>query len=266
MGGLRYIADSLAPAVDLVFPPRCPGCGQGVASQTGLCRDCWDTLSFPPPGACRTCFARRHAATFAQRDWQCAPCLAASLPYDGIYPATLYGEVSRRLVLAYKHGRKIALAKMMGRMMAAAIPPDTDRLLVPVPLHRWRLWQRGFNQSVLLAQELRRLQGGTVLVDGLVRMRPTPSLGSSGRVERAAIMSKAIGVNPRRRLRLQGASVLLIDDVYTSGATTLACANALREAGVAHVAVACFALTPMGSLDTPSGMEIWRDDSVMAEG
>ena len=192
--------------------------------------------------------------------------MAASLPYDGIYPATLYGEVSRRLVLAYKHGRKITLAKMMGRMMAAAIPPETDRLLVPVPLHRWRLWQRGFNQSVLLAQEVWRLQGGAVMVDGLVRMRPTPSLGSLSRDERATVMSEAIGVNSRRRLQLQGASVLLIDDVYTSGATTLACANALREAGVAHVAVACFALTPMGTLETRPTRQIWRDGSVTAEG
>ena len=144
-------------------------------------------------------------------------------------------------MLNLKHGRKIALAPMMARQIAARLPEmEGEWLAVPVPLHRTRLWHRGFNQSALIARELSRLGKGDLLVDGLIRYKRTPSRGGLGRMERAKVLEGAIRANPARHTRMAGSKVLLVDDVLTSGATTGACVAALRQAGVLQVQIACF--------------------------
>jgi len=144
-------------------------------------------------------------------------------------------------VLNFKHGRRIALAPMLARLIAARLPVlEGDWLAVPVPLHRWRLWRRGFNQSALLAREVAGLAGTGVLVDGLLRTIPTPPLGGLGRVQRAQALRGAIAANPRRAAMLKGANIVLVDDVLTSGATSGACVTALRQAGARQVKIACF--------------------------
>lgn len=128
-------------------------------------------------------------------------------------------------------------------MIAAQLPDEVGPgwLVVPVPLHRWRLWSRGFNQSALLAHELAKRSGANLLVDGLTRTKRTPTLGGLGRNARARALSGAIGVNPARANQLAGAKVLLVDDVLTSGATSDACVRALKRAGAERVVIACFA-------------------------
>jgi ComF family protein len=156
-------------------------------------------------------------------------------------------------VLAFKHGRRIALAPLLARLVAARLPQlDGEWLAVPVPLHRLRLWRRGFNQSALLAREIARLSGAQVLVDALVRRKATPVLGGLGRKARARALSGAIAANPRRADRLKGARVLLVDDVMTSGATSHACVSALKRAGAEKVVVACFARVLDEALDHAS--------------
>lgn len=146
-------------------------------------------------------------------------------------------------MLAFKHGHRIALAPMLARLIAAQLPPEVGEgwLVVPVPLHRWRLWSRGFNQSALLARELVNASGAELLVDGLVRTKRTPTLGGLGRKARSRALSGAIAVNTRTANRLRGARVLLVDDVLTSGATSDACVGVLKRAGADKVVVACFA-------------------------
>ena len=115
------------------------------------------------------------------------------------HAATLYNDASRKLILAYKHGGRIALAPLLARLMAARLPDpaefDSRPLLVPVPLHRWRLWQRGFNQAALLAQELTKLGKGELQVDLLTRQKRTPSLGGLGREARERALAGAIAIN-----------------------------------------------------------------------
>lgn len=239
---------ALAPIVDLVFPLRCPLCGEGLAAQDGLCAACWGELAIPGEPCCATC--QRPFAEGLPDGAQCAPCLGNPPVHDGIAAATLYTEGSRRLVLAFKHGRRIALAPLLARLILpklAAVGPDW--LVVPVPLHRWRLWRRGFNQSALLAQDIARSKGAALLVDGLLRRKSTPMLGGLGRAARMRALSGAIAVNPSRASRIKGASILLVDDVLTSGSTSEACVKALKRAGAERVVIACFARVLDEALD-----------------
>ena len=231
----------LEPIVDLVFPPRCPLCGAGLAAQTGLCAACWAGLAVPGEPCCATC--QRPLASDIAAGSICAPCLAQSPRHDGIAAGTLYNDTSRRLILALKHGHRIALAPLLARLIAVQLPGEIGPgwLIVPVPLHRWRLWSRGFNQSALLARELAASTGAELLVDGLIRIKRTPTLGGLGRTARARALSGAITLNRRQSKRLHGAKVLLIDDVLTSGATSDACIRVLKRGGVQVVVLGCFA-------------------------
>jgi len=236
----RLVSETFAPLVDLIYPPRCPLCGDALAAQKGLCFPCWETLSIPGEPACNRC-QRPFADDEAVSGLTCAPCLAHPPKHDGIAAGTLYNDTARKLVLNFKHGRKIALAPMLARLIAARLPRlEGDWLAVPVPLHRFRLWRRGFNQSALLAREISKLSGTHLLVDGLVRPRATPALGGLGKVERAKTLKGAITAHSRHREALKGANVLLVDDVLTSGATSNACVSVLKQAGAQKVVIACF--------------------------
>jgi ComF family protein len=235
------LRDALAPLVDLVYPLRCPLCGASIGAQTGLCGDCWAELRIPGEPACACC-QRPFGAAQVEEGAVCAPCLANPPRHDGIAAGTLYGEGSRKLVLAFKHGRRIALAPMLARLIVARLPLlEGEWLVVPVALHRWRLWSRGYNQAALLAREVARLTAQRLLVDALVRTKRTPKLGGLGRKARARMLSGALTLDPNAAAAIRGAQVILVDDVLTSGATSDACVLTLKQAGAAKVVVACFA-------------------------
>ena len=253
-------AQALAPAVDLVFPPRCPLCGTGLSAQAGLCAECWSALVFPAEPWCALCqrpFGDGGGAM--ERGAICGPCLAAPPRHDGVAAATLYNDASRRLVLAFKHGGRISLAPFMARLMAARLTTvqtmiggdDLPWLIVPTPLHRWRLWRRGFNQAAVLAREIAQLHGAQLEVDMLERRKRTPPLGGLSRAARARALSGAITVRAARGDRLRGANVVLVDDVLTSGATSQACVSALKRGGAKRVTVCCFARV-LNELTAPS--------------
>lgn len=237
----HQIRDGLAPLVDLIYPPRCPLCSEAMATQSGVCSGCWSGLVIPGEPYCSLCqrpFDGEHMGS----DAICGPCLENPPRHDGIAAATLYNDASRKLVLAFKHGGRIALADMLARLVAAKVPKtDEPCLVVPVPLHRWRLWRRGFNQSALLARSVSKLIHGELALDVLVRHKSTPLLAGTGKAARKRILSGAISVPERARPKVKGRTVLLVDDVLTSGATSEACVSVLKRAGASKVVVACFA-------------------------
>lgn len=233
----RELREGVAPVVDFVYPPRCPVCGSATLDQRGLCAQCWAGLEIPGQPACSSCQIPIEIEDAAL----CKACSVAPPSHDGIVAATFYNDVSRQLVLALKHGRRIALAPMMARLIAARLPAsDPPAILVPVPLHRWRLWKRGFNQAALIAKELSRLNRGELCVDGLVRVRRTPSLGGLGAAQRAEALHGSVRLGSAGEGRIAGRAVVLVDDVLTSGATSRECVRVLKAGGAQSVTIACF--------------------------
>ena len=236
----KHLRDGAAPVVDLVYPPRCPACGDAIGEHGGLCQECWSGLAIPGDPSCSLC-QRPFGEGASEQERICAPCLGKKPIHDGIAAGTLYTDVSRKLVLGFKHGRKIGLAPLLARLIAARVPPGpVGRLIVPVPLHRWRLWTRGFNQAALLGRELERAGRGRLVVDALERTRATPSLGGMGAKARAKVLGGAIKVRATMVAQLEGRDILLVDDVLTSGATSEACVRALKRAGAKSVVICCF--------------------------
>jgi len=234
------LAAALRPLVDLVLPPRCPGCGGLVRDDLQFCADCWGKLRFISDPACTAC-----GKPFAQgrdADLVCAECLAHPPLHDGICAAVLYDDLSRAIVLRLKHGGKIGLARLVARHLERHLPVDADdAVLVPVPLHRWRLWRRGFNQSILIARALGKPRGLPVETDVLRRIRATPPLKGMTRRQRAVAVRGVFSVPDEQRARIAGRHVLLVDDVYTTGATANACVKLLKRAGAARVTIFCWA-------------------------
>ncbi len=240
----RSVHEALKPAIDLLYPPRCPLCGDAIAEQKGLCAVCWSELVIPTDPSCASCQRPFRDGTFDSGEGaaQCAPCLAQPPRHDGIAAGTIYNDASRKLVLAFKHGRRIALGNMLANLMVARLPElDGEWIVVPVPLHYSRLWMRGFNQAALLAAQIAKHAKQPLIVDGLRRTKRTNALGGLGRKDRERMLAGAISVSLRHVAKLEGRNIVLVDDVLTSGATSEACVKALKKAGANKVIVSCFA-------------------------
>jgi len=225
--------------VDVVLPPRCLACGVEIEGQGGrghLCPVCWASLAFVAPPFCACCGFPFPLPV--GEGTLCAACLARQPAFDAARAALVYDDASRPLVLGFKHGDRTHAAAAFAAWMARAgadLLREGD-LVVPVPLHRRRLFARRYNQAALMAAALARLAGLAHVPDALVRRRPTPSQGGLGREARFANVQGAFAVRPSRTARMQGSCVILVDDVMTTGATLEACATALRKAGAARVA------------------------------
>ncbi len=226
------------------LPPRCAGCGTPVAEDHRFCAACWSSLRFIAPPWCAGCnvpfaFDRGEGA-------RCAACLQDPPRHAGVRAAVAYGPVARDLALRLKYGGRIAFAQTMALRMRRLVPADAA-LLVPVPLHRWRIWSRGFNQAALIGDALSILSGVPQDRDMLTRPRRTALLRGLGGRQRAAAVTGAFAVETKARLK--GKTVVLVDDVYTSGATADACTRVLLRAGARSVTILCWARVLSGERD-----------------
>ncbi|MBD8619865.1 ComF family protein [Sphingomonas sp. CFBP 13728] len=220
----------------IALPPRCPGCGVPVAEDHRFCAPCWTSLRFLGPPWCAGC--NRPFAFDRGEEALCALCLVTPPRHAGVRAAVAYGPVARDLALRLKYGGRIAFAETMARQMRRLLPAGID-LLIPVPLHRWRLWSRGFNQAALIADAVAELSGVAHDREVLVRSRRTVPLRGLGGKQRSKAVARAFVVSDKERVR--GRTIALVDDVYTSGATADACTRVLLDAGARSVVLLCWA-------------------------
>lgn len=229
-------------AVDAILPPRCLGCGELVSEPGAVCPGCWRDIDFITAPMCTCCglpfdYAPGDGGT--ETDSLCAACIRQPPLFGRARSVMTYSDASRRFILAFKHADRTDAAPAWGAWLARAgtdLIADAD-LAIPVPLHRHRLIARRYNQAALMAQELGRVAGLPVLVDGLVRTRATPSQGRMNRAQRERNVAGAFAVPAARAARIDNARIVLVDDVMTTGATLTACIRPLLSAGAANVDV-----------------------------
>jgi ComF family protein len=248
---LSRLKAALRAPIDYALPPRCPGCGAMVARDHGFCLTCWNGMTFLGEPCCARCglpFDHDRGAGA-----ECGACLADPPPFDSARAVLAYGDVARTVALRLKYGRRIGLARLVAAHMARHLPvTEASPLIVPVPLHRWRLWWRGFNQAALIADHLGRRTGIAVDKDVLVRTRRTRPLRGMTPRERARTVRGAFALAVRDGVK--GRAVILIDDIHTSGATAAACARVLRRGGASSVHLLCWArVLPDEALSDDSG-------------
>lgn len=227
-------------ALDLLYPPRCRGCeASGPAER--LCDAC--LAATPPPRSplCHICGTP--FATAAGGDHLCGACLRRRPCFRHARAVAAYEASTRqvaplnRVLHEYKYQRDVSLAPTLASLLSQRLPFTLDRYdrIVPVPLHPERLRWRGFNQAMLLARRL-----GTTAsrrLDPFVLQRQRATTPQVGLDHDARQRNVAGAFTVRGKHELRGQSVLLIDDVYTTGATVNECARVLRRAGVEYVDV-----------------------------
>ncbi len=195
-------------------------------------------MDFLAPPFCHRC-GLPFAFETEGEDLHCSACLDRPPPWRQARSVLRYDEASKGLVLALKHADRTDLAPALARWMARAgedLLTNCD-LIAPVPLHWMRLFTRRFNQAALLAHALGSLTRKPVQADLMARTRRTQSQGHLRKADRQGNVNGAFAVRPRHKARIQGKTVLLVDDVLTSGATAAECARVLLKAGAGHVDV-----------------------------
>jgi ComF family protein len=232
--------------LDFLLPPHCPSCDEQVPVQGTFCPTCFARLNFITAPLCTCCGLPFGSAAQGGRLGVCLTCTAHPPQWHEARAALVYDDAARALILPFKNAGREELAQVLATQMARAGRALLARadILVPVPLHRWRLFRRGFNQAALLARALAEGASLPASLDALRRVRRTPPLGPLSATERARTLQGALAIRGSRLTRLQGRRVLLIDDVMTSGATANACAEMLKLAGCVAVDVLVAARVP----------------------
>jgi ComF family protein len=239
---MHWLRPFLRWCVDLITPPKCLSCRHPVSEGASLCVACWQKLTYLEDPVCDvlgTPFAYDEGPGALS-----AAALADPPPWDRGRAAVLFDEYAKGFVHALKYKDATEAGLFMARMMSRVgrdLITDVD-VIIPVPLHRTRLWKRRFNQAAFLAKPIAELANKKMAIDILVRQKATRQQVGLKAEARRKNVRKAFAVPFEKQALISGKSILLIDDVRTTGATVAACATVLKKAGAAQVFVLTFAL------------------------
>lgn len=228
--------------LDQLLPPRCLACGIAVQDTGRLCGACWSALDFLQGAGCLCCgYPFDAAPPQYPGETFCAACQADPPPFDRARMALRYDDGSRGMLLAFKHGDRLDygpfLAKLLGQ--AHSHSPGKDArppLVLPVPLHKNRLRQRRYNQAAVVGQAFAQTWKYDYLADALQRIKHTPPQQGNS-LSRKRNVAGAFTFQTARASAVRGRRVILVDDVYTTGATARACARILKRQEALHVEV-----------------------------
>lgn len=244
-GWLRALGNGLS---DFVYPPICPGCGIRTGSRAGCCASCWREIRFIEQPYCETFglpFSYDPGLGILS-----AQAIAEPPVFDRLRAAAIFEEAARNLVHALKYRDRTDLAPMMAGWMLRA---GDDHLagadaILPVPLHRLRFAARKFNQAAELGRHLARLSGKPFLPATLTRVKVTrQQVGLSARARQDNVRA-AFRIADGHEADVFGKRLVLIDDVYTTGATVASATRALKKAGAVEVTVLTFAMAVAGPI------------------
>ncbi len=242
-GSLRGL---MAAAVDAVYPPVCSGCGRMVGQHRGVCPSCWATLRLIERPYCELLgvpFSHDLGAGILSAD-----AIANPPVFERLRSVAIHDGIARSLVHGLKYRDRTDLAVMMADWMIRASDGHVAACdaILPIPLHAFRLWGRKFNQSAELARAIARRAGKPYLPTALIRTKRTVQQVGLGATQRQDNVRGAFAVTEAGKSALFGKRIVLVDDVYTTGATVSAATRALKKAGAADVTVLTFARAMSG--------------------
>lgn len=237
-------------AMEWLFPSNiyCICCGSLIdrTRRYSLCDSCMEDIHWITGRTCEKC---GKALQDTYRGRLCYNCMAREHSFRRGISCMSYGLRERQMILDFKYNSKGYMGVKFGDILAdrlCACAEDEPELLeadaiVPVPIHRQRERERGFNQAAVMARRLGELTGIPVMEKACRRVRNTKLLRSMNPAERDAAMRDAFSVPEGQKRNIEGRRILLIDDIMTTGATVDACSRALLEAGAEYVDVLCLA-------------------------
>lgn len=227
--------------IEAIYPPQCVMCDARTATDFSLCGACWAQTPFIEGLVCDACGCPLPGEGGSEDSLgvYCDDCLTTARPWAQGRAALVYRDLGRKIVLSLKHADRTELARAAAPWLKRAVAPilRDSPVLVPIPLHRSRLFKRRFNQSALLAQHLATLLEADYLPDALIRVKRTAPLEGHSRDARFRALDGAIAPHLRKGGALAGKDVLVVDDVMTSGATLAAATEACHAVGAKEVCV-----------------------------
>lgn len=241
----RSFTERLDWLVDWLYPPRCRACSGSIHGRDReyFCSTCWPHIQLVSHPSCTVC--GRPFPDSSGDDHPCGVCLSRHPQFDRAHSWACYPREEatehplRQVVQKFKYGRKVALGKPLGELMARGceefLAGCHAEIIVPVPLHPRRLRWRGFNQSVLLARPIGRAYNLPLDCFTLYRKTDTPPQTQLPEEDRRKNMRGAFALTPQTSVK--GKCLLLVDDVYTSGATVNECSRVLKRGGAREVVV-----------------------------
>lgn len=227
MDSFHFYKMIIGNVVDWVLPPRCVVSGEVVDRQGSLSAGVWSAINFISDPFCETCGVPFEFLVDGKSI--CPACQTNPPLFRKARSAVIYDDDSRNLILRFKHADQTHMThSFLPWMMRAggSLLEETD-LIVPVPLHPMRLFRRRYNQAALLTQVLAKTTEKPCLLDAVRRVKATPTQGRLTYKKRQQNVKDAFAVNPSVRERIEGQKILLVDDVYTSGATIKECTKVL---------------------------------------
>lgn len=221
-----------------LLPYRCLHCKEPTPTSHSLCGKCWSQLVFVTSPFCDIC---GFPFDFIPSSPLCAVCSSHPPPFEKGRSALHYNEMSKALLLQFKHGDALHLTSFLGSLLLPLLydflSDPKNSLIIPVPLHPFRLFKRQYNQAALLAQYLHKKLALPYLPTVLSRSRYTSSQGHLSFPQRHKNVKNAFSINSAYLSLVKGKTIFLIDDVWTSGATFSAATKILLNAGVTSVYV-----------------------------
>lgn len=228
--------------LDFVFPSVCPGCDKEINSNQLFCSTCFKQITFIKKPVCHRCGLPLMCEQTDEK-MLCSDCLKKRPQYDRARAVFVYDTVSKGCILKLKYADKMEYSKPFVELLYQAGQElffKTD-IIMPVPMHWKRKLKRKYNQADLLARGLATKTALLYSNDNLIRSRHTPIQENKSVSERNKNVKDAFEVKKPEKIKKK--SILLIDDVYTTGATVNNCAKALKAAGAKAVYVLTIAKT-----------------------
>lgn len=222
-----------------MIPPRCLISGKILQEEMGLAPEIFNKIHFISDPFCKKCGAPLHCEKMP-----CEACHNKSFEFDEGRSVFLYTEDTKELILKFKHGDALFFAPTFATWLkrcASDLIAEAE-IIAPIPLHKFRLWKRGYNQSAVLVKGLSRKN---IVLDLLLRNKNTPSQEKKTMEQRYKNLEGVFSINPKHEKLIKNKNILLVDDVLTSGATASLCAEVLKKHGANKVSILTLARVPL---------------------